>query len=144
MPLFTLQSHVAANSWEGQHGADRERRSNIEGGASCEHAINQNNRIVTSTREDPERGQPASEISTSAGTLGSSSSPLHSRRRGGGNVARFITHRCKPNCYTQVIGDQSDIAARNIRKGEELTYDYSTDGVGTITCRCTPGCETLL
>jgi SET domain-containing protein len=63
----------------------------------------------------------------------------------GGNVARFINHSCAPNCYTRVIGDTIwIIAARNIRKGEELTYDYSTDGVGSIQCRCEPGCETRL
>jgi SET domain-containing protein len=61
----------------------------------------------------------------------------------GGNVARYINHACKPNCYTQVVGDTIWIrAARNIRKGEELTYDYSTDGEGSIQCRCTPGCKT--
>ena len=61
----------------------------------------------------------------------------------GGNVARYINHACKPNCYTQVSGDTIWIrAARNIRKGEELTYDYSTDGVGTIRCCCKPGCKT--
>ena len=49
----------------------------------------------------------------------------------GGNVARFINHSCTPNCYTQVIGDMIWIrAARNIRSGEELTYDYCTDGDG--------------
>ena len=32
----------------------------------------------------------------------------------------------------------------NIARGEELTYDYSTDGVGCIQCRCRPGCETKL
>jgi len=61
----------------------------------------------------------------------------------GGNIARYINHACAPNCYTQVIGDTIWIrAARNIRKGEELTYDYSTDGDGTIQCRCRPGCKT--
>jgi hypothetical protein len=61
----------------------------------------------------------------------------------GGNVARFINHACRPNCYTQVIGDTIWIrAARTIRKGEELSYDYSTDGEGTIQCRCRPGCTT--
>lgn len=36
------------------------------------------------------------------------------------------------------------IAARNIRMGEELSYDYSTDGVGSIRCRCMPHCTVLL
>src|SRR4051794_26222578 len=62
----------------------------------------------------------------------------------GGNIARYINHACKPNCYTQVIGDTIWIrAARNIRKGEELTYDYSTDGEGSIQCKCRPGCKTV-
>jgi SET domain-containing protein len=63
----------------------------------------------------------------------------------GGNVARFINHSCEPNCYTRVIGDTIWIvAAKNIRKGDELTYDYCTDGVGSIKCRCTPGCKTMI
>ena len=42
-----------------------------------------------------------------------------------------------------VIGDTIWIrAARNIRRGEELTYYYSTDGDGNIQCRCRPGCKT--
>ena len=63
----------------------------------------------------------------------------------GGNVARYINHACEPNCYTRVIGDTIwIIAARNIRKGEELTYDYSTDGEGSIPCRCQPGCKVMI
>ncbi len=63
----------------------------------------------------------------------------------GGNDARYINHACAPNCYSQVIGDTIWIrAARNIRKGEELTYDYFTDGEGAIACKCRPGCKTLL
>jgi len=63
----------------------------------------------------------------------------------GGNVSRFINHACKPNCYTQIIGQTIWVrAARNIAKGEELTYDYSTDGEKTIACRCRPGCTTKL
>ena len=62
-----------------------------------------------------------------------------------GNVARFINHSCRPNCYAQVIGETIWIrAARNIRRGEELTYDYSTDGAGSIPCRCRPGCKVML
>jgi hypothetical protein len=61
----------------------------------------------------------------------------------GGNIARYINHACRPNCYTQVVGDTIWIrAARNIRRGEELSYDYSTDGDGNIQCRCRPGCQT--
>ena len=63
----------------------------------------------------------------------------------GGNVARFINHACKPNCYSQVIGGTIWIrAARNITTGEELTYDYYTDGEQLIQCRCRPGCPRKL
>lgn len=62
-----------------------------------------------------------------------------------GNIARFINHACRPNCYSRVIGDTIWIcASRNIPRGEELTYEYHTDGAATIRCRCRPGCETRL
>lgn len=63
----------------------------------------------------------------------------------GGNDARFINHACTPNCYIHVHGGTIWIrAARRIRKGEELTYHYNTDGEGLITCRCRRGCQHLL
>ena len=63
----------------------------------------------------------------------------------GGNIARFINHSCTPNCWWEVVGQTIWIrAARQIRKGEELTYDYATVGDHTIRCRCRPGCKTLL
>ena len=62
-----------------------------------------------------------------------------------GNVARFINHACKPNCYTEIVGKTIWIrAARNIKPGEELTYDYHTDGEQVIECRCRPGCTRRL
>jgi uncharacterized protein len=63
----------------------------------------------------------------------------------GGNVARFINHACRPNCYSQIVGQTIWIkAARNIEAGEELTYDYYTDGERVIQCRCRPGCTRKL
>jgi len=60
----------------------------------------------------------------------------------GGNIARFINHSCRPNCWIDVAGKTIWIrAARSIRKGEELTYDYATDGEQTIVCRCHPRCN---
>lgn len=63
----------------------------------------------------------------------------------GGNDARFINHSCRPNCYIDIKEGIIWIrASRTIRKGEELTYHYHTDGEGLIPCRCRPGCQTLL
>lgn len=63
----------------------------------------------------------------------------------GGNVARFINHGCKPNCYSEVVGDVIWIrAGRNIEPGEELTYNYYTNGDAEIPCRCRPGCKNII
>lgn len=59
----------------------------------------------------------------------------------GGNIARFINHSCAPNCWVEIAGQTIWIrASRTIRRGEELTYDYSTDGKPTFPCLCRPGC----
>jgi SET domain-containing protein len=63
----------------------------------------------------------------------------------GGNDARFINHACRPNCYIDIKKGVIWIrASRRIRKGEELTYDYHTDGEGLIPCQCRKGCQRLL
>lgn len=60
----------------------------------------------------------------------------------GGNIARYVNHACRPNCWIDIEGRHIWIkASRAIRKGEELTYDYNTDGVAGIRCRCRPGCR---
>jgi uncharacterized protein len=63
----------------------------------------------------------------------------------GGNIARYINHACHPNCYVDVVKHTIWIvASRRIRPGEELTYDYNTDGEANIPCRCRPGCRRML
>ena len=63
----------------------------------------------------------------------------------GGNIARFINHSCRPNCYSHIVDNTIWICAgRNIEPGEELTYDYYTDGERVIPCRCRPGCTRKL
>lgn len=65
----------------------------------------------------------------------------------GGNISRFINHSCRPNCWIELHNPSKTIwirAARLIRSGEELTYDYATVGDHTIQCRCRPGCKTML
>src|SRR5947207_5480885 len=43
----------------------------------------------------------------------------------GGNIARFINHSCRPNCYIDIKDGIIWIrASRTIKKGEELTYHY--------------------
>jgi len=44
----------------------------------------------------------------------------------GGNAARWINHGCKPNCETVEEDGRIYIESiRDIRRGEELTYDYN-------------------
>ena len=63
----------------------------------------------------------------------------------GGNIARYINHACSPNCYVEIVGRHIWIhASRPIREGEELTYDYNTEGVAGIPCRCRPRCRRIL
>jgi SET domain-containing protein len=45
----------------------------------------------------------------------------------GGNAARWINHSCDPNCESDESDDGRVFiqAMRDIRKGEELNYDYA-------------------
>lgn len=44
------------------------------------------------------------------------------------NPARFFNHSCEPNCETEGSDEEIWIEAlRDIKKGEELTYDYCYD-----------------
>lgn len=46
----------------------------------------------------------------------------------GGNISRFINHSCDPNCVAWIEAGHIWIdALRDIRKGEELAYDYEYD-----------------
>lgn len=56
----------------------------------------------------------------------------------GFGVAAFINHSCQPNCETDIIGGRVwVIAMRDIRPGEELTYDYNLfDGEDEAACLC--------
>ena len=63
-----------------------------------------------------------------------------------GNEARFINHSCDPNCESVIEGGRVFIdAAKPIKAGAELTYDYAytRDGseteeeeTGLYGCRC--------
>jgi uncharacterized protein len=57
------------------------------------------------------------------------------------NVARYINHSCKPNCVARIIARSIRIfALRNIKPGEELTYNYGKEYfdalIGPSGCKC--------
>jgi len=44
------------------------------------------------------------------------------------NTARFINHSCNPNCESDIIKSRVFIISiKDIKKGEELNYDYGID-----------------
>jgi SET domain-containing protein len=62
-----------------------------------------------------------------------------------GNLAHLLNHSCEPNCYSRTItlaadGARTDhvviFAARALRVGEELTYDYRFCGAEALPCSC--------
>ncbi len=56
----------------------------------------------------------------------------------GYGMAMYINHSCDPNCETVETDGRIWInALRNIKAGEELTYDYNLfDGEGDAPCSC--------
>ncbi len=57
------------------------------------------------------------------------------------NVARYANHSCNPNCDTTAVKRRVFIfALRNIKPGEEITYDYGIDYlknvIGRSNCLC--------
>ena len=44
------------------------------------------------------------------------------------NLARYINHACRPNCEARISKKQIKIySIKNIKAGEELTYDYGKE-----------------
>ncbi len=55
---------------------------------------------------------------------------------------RYVNHSCDPNT---VVKNKSDIALRNIKKGEKITSDYSGTGIQSFRCRCGSGmCKKII
>lgn len=58
-----------------------------------------------------------------------------------GNLARFINHSCKPNCEIDIKNRRIYVfALRDMRPGEELSYDYGEEYFDMYfsggRCRC--------
>lgn len=51
--------------------------------------------------------------------------------------AKYVNHSCDPN--TKVVDNNSDVALRDIKKGEEITSDYSDSFIPGQTMACTCG-----
>jgi len=44
------------------------------------------------------------------------------------NPAKYINHSCSPNCETEIVkGHIWIVAVKDIKKGEEITYNYGYD-----------------
>jgi SET domain-containing protein len=65
--------------------------------------------------------------------------------RYGGNISKYINHSCEPNCEARFEGSHIWIhSIRDIKAGEELSYDYEYDWIPGYTvkdlaeyaCRC--------
>lgn len=61
--------------------------------------------------------------------------------RGRSNIARYINHSCRPNAEPEIKKGTIIIQAkRNIKAGEELTYDYGkeywNEHIKPFGCRC--------
>jgi len=59
------------------------------------------------------------------------------------NVARYINHSCKPNCYPELNSTETRVfifTKKDIEAGEEITYDYGktyfNDIIKPHGCKC--------
>lgn len=60
----------------------------------------------------------------------------------GHSAAMFINHSCDPNCETEEIRGRVWIKAiRNIKAGDEITYDYCLYDGGDEECACNCGAK---
>jgi SET domain-containing protein len=63
---------------------------------------------------------------------------------------KYINHSCSPNSYVKLINDELYlIACKNIKKDEEITYNYNTSefdmGVDAFECLCkSPNCYKVI
>lgn len=51
--------------------------------------------------------------------------------------ARYVNHSCEPN--TTSVNMQADVAIRDIKRGEEITGDYSEEDIPNVSMKCKCG-----
>ena len=63
--------------------------------------------------------------------------------KGRENLARYINHSCKPNCYAEIDENEERIfiyTKKGIKNGEEITCDYGkwyfNEIIGKDNCKC--------
>jgi hypothetical protein len=60
----------------------------------------------------------------------------------GGHYSFFINHSCQPACGARIMVNKAFLVSlRDIKEGEELTFDYSTtstedEGTWALNCNC--------
>ncbi len=87
--------------------------------------------ILTSEEVEKRRGKYFFELDSERAIDGSSRE----------NIARYINHSCRPNAEALVSGRRVWIwSKRNIKAGEEITYDYGReyfdDHIRPAGCKC--------
>ena len=97
------------------------------------YIIDYTGKILTAKDADEKGGQYLFEINSRWTIDGSSRK----------NLARYINHSCRPNCETDTKEREKRVvvnAKRNIKAGEELTYDYGktffNEWIKPKGCRC--------
>lgn len=55
---------------------------------------------------------------------------------------KYVNHSCESNTFTNNF---SDIANRDIKKGEEITSDYGDESTNSFKCKCgSKKCKTII
>jgi uncharacterized protein len=63
------------------------------------------------------------------------------------NIARYINHSCKPNCYPELNVNETRVfiyAKTRISAGTELTYNYGKDYFDDLIKKAGCKCQTCL
>lgn len=116
------------------------RKSGIHGkGVYAQEFIGKRQRIIeyTGQRISSKEGDLRSDIHPELTYIFTVNDKIDIDANVNGNEARFINHSCAPNSRTTVKnGRVWIISTREIKKGEEIAYDYNMDADDVIKCSC--------